>query len=426
MKRFMAIVMAGVMVVAITGCNKKSLEELNSSENQTSGTEIEVSFEELKPEEGASLVFWATDKEFGEEMAKNFEAEYGVPVQVEEVGLGAIDKMTLDGPTGKGADVFMCQHDAFAQGIASGILRPIDNAVVEYLSGRVDEVGIKTVTNEDKIYGVPVSLETSCLFYNKDMVGDNPATTLEEIMEGADAVNDLDNNIFQILYTVGDGYKIYPILSSAGFQLFGENGTDEANPGFDTDEFEKGLELLSELHDVMPISSDDLGNVSFLSNQFCEGKVAYEISGPWDIEAFKESGVNFGVTTLPTYQGNELTPFAGVVNAHISAYTEYPIAAQLLAAYLVSDEAAIKLYEISGDITTVKSVAEIDEFKNDECVKAFTEQFANSYPMPSVKRISYYWTVSKAVAKAVFDQELTPAEGRKKAVDDWNALVESE
>ncbi len=426
MKKIIALIMAGVMVFAMTGCKKKSLEELNSSSEQKNDVTSELSFEELKPEEGASLVFWATDKEFGEEMAKNFEAEYGVPVQVEEVGLGAIDKMTLDGPTGKGADVFMCQHDAFAQGIASGILMPLDDAVVEYLNGRVDEVGIKTVTNEGNIYGVPVSLETSCLFYNKDMVGDNPATTLEEIMEGADKVNDPDNNIFQMLYTVGDGYKIYPILSSAGFSLFGENGTDEDNPGFDSNEFEKGLELLSELHDVMPISSDDLGNVSFLSNQFCEGKVAYEITGPWDVEAFKESGVNFGVTTLPTYQGKELTPFAGVVNAHISAYTKYPIAAQLLASYLVSDEAAIKLYEISGDITTVKSVAEIDEFKNDECVKAFIEQFANSYPMPSVKRISYYWTVSKAVAKAVFDQELTPKEGRQKAINDWNALVESE
>lgn len=65
MRKLVAFIMAGVMLVAVTGCNKKSLEELNSSENQTSGTEAEVSFEELKPEEGASLVFWATDKEFG-------------------------------------------------------------------------------------------------------------------------------------------------------------------------------------------------------------------------------------------------------------------------------------------------------------------------------------------------------------------------
>lgn len=426
MKRAIAIIMAGAMAFSMAGCKKKSLDEIDAQDTTKAASESGVSFDELKPEDGAKLTYWTADTDFGKEMAKEFEAKYGVHVEVEEVGLGAIDKMVLDGPSGKGADVFMCAHDSFSQGIASGILLPMDEAVVDYLGERVDEVGIKTVTSEDKVYGVPVSLETSCLFYNKDMVGDNPATTLEEIMEGADKVNDIDNNVFQLLYTVGDGYKIYPILSAYGFKLFGENGDDADNPGLDTDEFEKGLELVSKLRETMPIASTDLNNVSFLRSEFADGKVAYEITGPWDLAQFKESGVNFGVTTLPTYEGKPLTPFAGVINAHVSAFTKYPIAAQLFAAYLVSDEAAVKLYDLAGDITTVKTVSQIDEFKNDEYIKAFTEQFANSYPMPSVKRISYFWTVSKAATIAVFDQELTPAEGRKKAVDDWNALVQSE
>lgn len=426
MQKVVAAALAVVMVCSATACKKKSLDELNKDETESNTAAQQTSFADLKPEEGATLTYWTGDTEFGEEIAKDFEAKYGVHVTVEEVGLGALDKMTLDGPAGKGADVFMCPHDSFSQGIASGILLPIDSAVVSYLSERVDEVGMKTVTHEEKIYGVPVSLETSCLFYNKDIVGDTPAATLEEIMEGAASVNDAENNVFQLLYTIGDGYKVYPILSAFGFSLFGKDGTDGENPGFDTDEFEQGLELLSKLHDIMPISSTDLGNVSFLRSQFCDGKVAYEITGPWDVAEFKKSGVNFGVTTLPTYNGRELTPFAGVINAHVSAYTKYPVAAQLFAAYLVSDEAAVKLYDLAGDITTVKSVTEIEEFKNDECVQAFTKQFANSYPMPSTTRISYYWSISKAVAMAVFDQELTPKEGREKAMKDWKALIQSE
>lgn len=423
MKRKIALLLSVILAVSVTGCGKKSLSEMNATENTT--VDSKVKYEELKPEEGAKLVYWTADTEFGKKMAEQFEAKYGVPVTVEEVGMGANDKISLDGPTGKGADVFMCAHDTFSQAMNSGILRELDPVFVNYLKDRVDEVGIKTVTRDDKIYGVPVSMETSCLFYNKDLVGDKPATTLEDIMKEAKTFNDKSANKFELLFTVGDGYKCYPFLASAGFSLFGKDGQDE-DPGFDSDSFEKGLELVKKLKETMPISSTDLGNLTSIKSQFCDGKAAYLITGPWDIDAIKKSGVNFGVTTLPTYEGKPLTPFAGVQNAHVSAYTKYPIAAQLLATYLVSDDAAKELYGLAGKFTTVKSIGEMDEFKNDEVLKAFVKEFEYAYPMPNNVRISYFWTVSKAVAQAVFDGDLSPKEGREKAAKDYKALVDSE
>jgi arabinogalactan oligomer/maltooligosaccharide transport system substrate-binding protein len=380
----------------------------------------------LVPEEGAKLVFWTGDVAFGEAVAAEFEAEYGVPVTVEEVGLGAIDKIALSGPAGSGADIFMSPHDSFQHGVSSGLFLPLEDSIAQKLKERVNEVGIKTVTYQDKLYGVPVSLETSCLFYNKDIVGDKPATTLEEIIDTAKTYNDPDNNVFYFLMTIGDGYKIYPMLSAYGFSLFGPDGTDEDNPGFDTEEFEKGLELVGSLKEIMPVKATDLGNVSFLKTEFTEGKVAYEISGPWDITTFKDSGVNFGVSVLPTYNGKALTPFAGVQNAHVSAYTKYPVAAQLFAEYLVSDEAAGIMYETANKITTLKEVGKIRGLSEDELIKPFVEQFANSFPMPSASRVSYYWTISAQTCAAVFDGQLTPAEGRDKAVQDWNTLLTTE
>lgn len=403
----------------------KDSEDANAEENASEmvNADIEVT---LVPEEGAKLTFWTADTEYGEAVAANFEAEYGVPVTVEEVGLGAIDKIALSGPAGTGADVFMSPHDSFQHGVSAGLFLAMEDSIAARLKDRVNEVGIKTVTYENKLYGVPVSLETTCLFYNKDIVGEQPATTLEEIIEKSKDYNDPANNIFYFLMTVGDGYKIYPILSSYGFHLFGSDGNDAENPGFDTEEFEKGLELVRSLKEVMPVTAIDLGNVSFLKSQFTEGKVAYEISGPWDITTFKDSGVNFGVTVLPSYQGNALTPFAGVQNAHVSAFTKYPIAAQLFAEYLVTDQSAGIMYEKANKITTLKDVTNIPGLSEDELIKPFVEQFANSYPMPSVSRISYYWTISAQTCQAVFDGQLTPAEGRAKAVEDWNTLLTTE
>jgi arabinogalactan oligomer / maltooligosaccharide transport system substrate-binding protein len=438
--RIISVLLILVMIFTMSGCKReipmeddtevtKGAEEVTNAANNgsTSQDDKELQEEEdLTPEEGAKLTYWTGDVEFGKAVAASFEEKYNVPVTVEEVGLGAIDKIALSGPAGTGADVFMSPHDSFQHGVSAGLFLNLDARIAADLGERVNEVGMKTVTSDGKVFGVPVSLETSCLFYNKDIVGDQPAATLEEIIEAAKQYNDPVNNDFYFLMTIGDGYKIYPMLSAYGFRIFGEDGIDADNPGFDTDEFEKGLELVGSLKEIMPISAIDLGNVSFLKSQFTEGKVAYEISGPWDITTFKESGVNFGVTVLPTYNGKELTPFAGVQNAHVSAFTKYPIAAQLFAQHLVSDEAAGMMYRKANKITTLKDVSKIEGLSEDELIKPFVEQFANSQPMPSVSRISYFWTISAQTCQAVFDGQLTPAQGRAKAVEDWNTLLTTE
>ena len=388
-------------------------------------TEEAKSIEEiLVPEEGAELTLWVGDTTYGEAIAAAFEKAYGVPVTVEQNGMGTMDKIVLSGATG--ADVFFEAHDKFTYGLNAGILLEMDPAAVEVMNHTLEEVGIKTVSNNGKVYGVPISLETCCLFYNKDIVGDTPASTLEQIMEEAKSYNDPAQNKFYLLFNVGDAYKCYPILSSAGYQVFGENGNDVDNPYFDTDEFEQGLDLVASLNEVMPITSTDLGNTSLLKTQFIEGKVAYEISGPWDLTDFNKAGLNYGVIALPTYNGTALKSFAGVQNAHVNIYTEYPNASQLLALFMASPEGASILYNVGNKIPTIKDASQVDGLSEDEFVKPFMEQFANSFPMPSATRISYFWTIGADILKAVFDGQLTPAEGRTQAISRWDSFIAAE
>lgn len=439
-KRVISVLLIVMLVLSCTGCKKElpiDPDAVTEVDNVQTGTEENITQEDttsaetvtkMVPEEGANLVYWTSSNEleYAKIVAQNFEAEYGVPVTVEENGLGNNDKVALGGPAGTAADVFMCTHDTFQSGLNSGIYLEFDDAIANELKKTVNEVGIKTVTSNGKIYGVPYALETTCLFYNKDLVGDTPATTFEEIIEKAKTFNDPDNNLFYFLYKIGDGYKSYPMLSAYGFSLFGADGTDEDNPGFDSDEFEKGLELISSLKEIMPMSATDLSNEGSLRTQFVEGKLAYFISGPWDITTIKETGVNFGVSVFPTYNGRALTPFAGVTNAHVSAYTKYPVAAQLFAQYLVNDDSANLLYSVANKIPTLMDVSKVTGLSEDEYAKPFVEQFGNSVPMPSVSRISYYWNISAALVQSVFEQQLTPAEGRAKAISDWNNQLASE
>jgi arabinogalactan oligomer/maltooligosaccharide transport system substrate-binding protein len=444
MKRFLSVFMIIAMVVTVVGCTKKEIPTENpeaSAETDTTASnettddvtddttgESTEAKTEILPEEGAELTFWTGDAEFGKAVGEAFEQKYGVKVNVEEIGLDIISKMTLDGPSGNGADVFMAAHDNFATALDSGIIKELDPEIAATVTNDVRETAVKTVTKDGKVYGVPVSIETYALLYNKDLVTGEPATTFEQIMEEAKSYNNPDVNKFWYLTVPTDGYPAYCFLSLDGFYLFGADGTDNDHPGFDTPEFQKGLERIAALKELIPIKADDLKmeTMSLLEQNFKDGKTAYYPIGPWLLKSLKEEGINYGVTTLPTFEGKQMKSFGAVQNAHVSAYTKYPKAAELFASYLVSEEGAAFLYSKANKITSRKDISNVEGLKDDAELKVYAEQFNNAIPMPSAKRISYYWTIMQSVLSSVFDGKMTPEEGAKKAQKDFDALVDSE
>lgn len=412
-----------MLLGALSGCSKK---EIPTDEDNN----VKEEAAELKPEEGAELSFWVLsgDAEFGKAVAGEFEAKYGVKVEIQEAGFDVVNKMMLDGPSGNGADVFVAPHDLFSTAKDSGVVAELSSNASKIVKDQVSEVAVKTVTDDGKIYGVPVSVETYALLYNKDLVKDEPATTMEQIKEEALKYNDPSANKFWYLTVPTDGFPAYPYLSLNGFELFGPDGKDGDNPGFNTEEFEKGLENIAKLKEFIPIKADDLKmeTMTLLEQNFKDGKTAYYPIGPWLIKSLKAENVNFGVTKLPTLDGKQMKSLSGVQSAYVSSYSKYPQAAELLATFLSSDEAAQLLYEKSYKITAKNDISNVKGLKEDKDLSVFTEQFKNSVPMPSTKRISYYWTIMQSVLNPVFDGKMTPEEGAKKAQSDFEALVTSE
>ena len=57
---------------------------------------------------------------------------------------------------------------------------------------------------------------------------------------------------------------------------------------------------------------DSTANSNLISDYFNQGKTAAIISGPWDAKNMKDSGVNYGVSKIPTLDnGNEYASFGG-------------------------------------------------------------------------------------------------------------------
>lgn len=436
MKRFISLfIVAALSVSMLSGCKREVIIEDNASteapqETESSAGANEAEAVEFKPEEGAELMYWTTsgDLEFGKAIAQAFEAKYGIPVSVQENGLDTVNKMMLDGPSGNGADVYMAAHDNFSTIKDAGIVLELDKAISENIKVSVKKSALDTVTVDDKIYGVPVSVEGYALLYNKDLVQGEPASTMEQIWEEAKNFNNPSENKFWYLTLPTDGFPAYTFLSAHGFRLFGIDGMDNDNPGFNTEEFKKGLEEIAKLKEIIPIQAEDLkmSTLSLLEENFKNGKTAYYPMGPWVIKSLEEEKVNYGVTALPTYGGVPLKSFGSVQNAHVSPYSKFPKAAQLFAEFLVSEEGASILYKSAYKITSRIDTSTVEGLKDDNVLSVYAKQFEAAEPMPGVKRMSYYWTIMQSVLPAVFEGEITPEEGAAKAQKDFEALVASE
>ncbi len=424
-RKLSAVSLAAMMTVLGAGCSKGEIPVDTSSPNDSATTLNEAG--ELVPEEGAELLVWIDNEKYGLAVAEGFNKIYpDVKVTVQEVdSVGAASKIELDGPAGSGGDIFMLPHDKVVGAIDSGIVLPIDPVVVAELEKTIEPNALKTVQHDGETYGVPVSVESVGIFYNKDIVGETPATTFEEIFEFAKTFNDPNNNQFAFAMDVANAYNAYGFLTPYGFQLFGPDGTNADEPGLDSEAFLKGLQFIQSLNTILPVQTNDLKG-EFIGEQFKQGKIAYVLEGPWKIEEYKKAGMNIGVTTIPTFEGNTPTPFAGVQNVHVSAYTQYPNAATLFAKYMASEEGANILYSNVYKAPALMDTSVVEGLGDDELLSVFVDQFAQAFPMPSHPRISYYWSIGEKAISLVFNGQVTPEEAQKAAVEEWNSLVASE
>lgn len=277
------------------------------------------------------------------------------------------------------------------------------NIIDEVKSGILDDsdyidAALEASNVNGKRYGIPLTLETYVLFYNKKLVPTAPKTW-DEFMTMAKKVG--------FNYDLSDFYYSSSLIqANGGYVLKNNNGTVDVNDiGMNNEGAIKGFEMINEFAKQKIISASVTGDIA--RGNFQNGKIGMTLSGPWDVANFKKAGVDFGAATIPQINGKAVPTTCGVKLAVVPKNAKNKDGAWEFGKWLAKN-APYKLFKQTAAIPVLKAEQEKDEIKNDPITSVFAEQSKSAVPMSVAPEFGTVWETAKNNIKSMITGKETP------------------
>lgn len=379
----------------------------------------------LAQDEG--LLIWAdnTRAPVFQDLGEQFEAEFGVPVEVAEIAFGDIrDQLLVAGPAGEGPDILIGAHDWVGQMVANGAVVPIDLAELE---GEFTEPALNAFTYENTLWGVPYATENVALVRNVDLVPEAPATW-EEVRAISEELLASGEAQYGLALQTGDTYHNFPVISAFGGYIFGrteDGGFDVSDIGIASEGGLAAGEWLSGMYNdgLMPTNVDS--DVAFAL--FEEGDAAMLITGPWFSQRIVETGVNYSIDPLPGAEGisEQGAPFLGAQGVFISAYSDNQLLAEeFVYGFFATLDTMQAIYDNDPRIPAWAAV----DTSTDPNAQAFLAAGSNAIPMPAIPEMSAVWAAAGDALNLISqgDEAVATFENANAQIIEAIALVQSE
>jgi arabinogalactan oligomer/maltooligosaccharide transport system substrate-binding protein len=340
-----------------------------------------------------TLVVW-TDQDRQAAMTKlatEWSASKGVTVKVVVKDFGSIRDSLGTVNAADAPDVLNAAHDWTGQLAANGLVEPLypSSAVrAQFPAYTLNAFSYGTAVK--KLYGIPVAVENIGLVVNTKLV--KVPTTFAQLESEALAFKKKAHQTFGIAVqqgTNGDAYHMYPFFSGLGGYIFGVNKAGNLDPsdiGVANPTFLKNATLIDKWNKEGLINSklDYTGGL----NAFLKGQAAFWITGPWNTDTLKKSGLSFKIIQVPPI-AKPSVPFLGVQGVMVSKYASthgVDAAAQDFVSFLATPTAQTQLAAANG-----RPPANIKATSNDPVLAQFSKASKGGVPMPNIPQMSSVW-----------------------------------
>jgi arabinogalactan oligomer/maltooligosaccharide transport system substrate-binding protein len=364
-----------------------------------------------------SLTVWVDADRAGvlEDIAAQFEEERGVTVELVTKDFGAVrDDFITQAPTGNGPDIIVGAHDWLGKLVQNGVVAPLE---LGDKAGEFQEVAITAMSYEGQNYGLPYSVENIAMLRNVDLAPDVPAT-FDDLIAAGEASGAEYPFLVGLDPAAADPYHLYPLQASFGAPVFEITADGTYDP--------TALALGNEGGEAFAIQLAEWGAAGILNTnisgdiareEFVAGKSPFFLTGPWNLPAIQEAGINYSIDPIPSAGGETASPFVGVQGFFISSRSENTLAAnEFLVNYIGTEAVQTALYEVGGRAPALLTAFEAAKSNAD--VAAFGEVGANGNPMPNVPAMDVVWSDWGSTEVAIINGQGDP-------VELWRAMVES-
>jgi arabinogalactan oligomer/maltooligosaccharide transport system substrate-binding protein len=353
-----------------------------------------------------------------EEVGTEFTDSSGVEVTVVEKASDTIrEDFATQAPQGQGPDVIIGAHDWLGEFVDGGLVVPVDLAGTE---DNYQEVAIEAFSYDGQTYGLPLSTENLALLRNTDLAPDQPADWDDLVATGQSLVDSGDAKLPLAVETGTEGnpYHYYPLQSSYGAVVFGQNEDGSWNPAELLLDNDGGIQFANDLAKWGKegiVSTSVTGDIA--TTEFTEGRAPYWITGPWNVGAAQDAGVNFTVEEIPGPGGEYAAPFVGAQGAMVSAFSENQLAAnEFVVNFLGTEDVSRKFFELQARPPALTAV--LEEVSDDPIIAAFGTIAAQSNPLPNIPEMAAVFTFWGETEASIIDGQGNPE-------NLWNTMADN-
>jgi maltose-binding protein MalE len=360
-----------------------------------------------------NIVIW-TDSDRSPAVTKvagDWAAANGATIKVVIKNFGDIRDNLSTVAAADAPDVITAAHDWTGKLAANGLVVPVfPSAAIKKQFPSYTLNAFSYGTAVKKLYGIPVAIENIGLVVNTKLV--KTPKTFAQLESAALAQKKKAHITFGIAVqqgTGGDAYHMYPFFSGLGGYIFGTNKAGNLDPsdiGVANPTLLKNSKLVDKWNKEGLISSKvDDGTAK---NAFLKGQAAFWITGPWNADTLKKSGLSFRVMQVPAI-AKPSVPFLGVQGFMVTKFANdhgvASAATDLVTNFMASPSAQTQLAAANG-----RPPANTQARSSDPVLAQFSAASKGGVPMPNIPQMDSVWgDLGQAWVKSTKGSGATPA-----------------
>ena len=283
------------------------------------------------------------------------------------------------------ADVFMYANDQIADLVDAGALTKLGGDAAEYVKSSNSEAMAATVTYNGDISGVPYTSTTWFMYYDKRVFSEDDVKSLDTMLEKGKVSFPFDNGWYLASFYAANGCTIFGdgTDASKGYDFGGDNAVAVTKYIVD---------LFNNKNFVMDNNDGSLGLAGLK-----DGSVNAYFNGNWNYDAVvKNLGEeNVGVAALPTINVDgkdcQLKAFLGSKAIGVNPNCKNQEVAVKLAAYLGSEDAQLKHFELRKQAPVNTTLASNEEVAKDAVAAAMANVATNCSIAQPIIPMQAYW-----------------------------------